>query len=157
MSLVWSFIGRNFRPAQKNITAHCRHHPEVRNVDEMVDDIRRVSLGRREEKNRQKKNDDGRNSEATRKPQRTIMTRREDAESKMHKREDALEEKLAWGNCRGVSSHLIIIINSRIVLVVLVFVFVVVIVIVAVAVEGLRDHPLESTMPIPSVFVSISG
>jgi len=72
------------------------------------------------------------------------MTKREDAESERHKREDAVEEKLARGNCRGVSSHLIIIINSRVALVV-------VVVVVVVAVEGPRDHPLESPTPIPSV------
>lgn len=90
--------------------------------------------------------------EVTRKPQRTIMTKREDAESEWHKREDAVEEKLARGNCRGVSSHLIIIINRRVA-------FVVVIV-------GHRrrrrrcrerreaswDHPLEFMTAIPSIF-----
>lgn len=115
-----------------------------------VDDIRRVCPGRRGIKKKEKHGDtqaDGRSSEATRKPQRTIMTRREDAESERHKREDAVEEKLARGNCRGVSSHLIIIINSRVVRVVLI--------VVVVAVEGPRDHPLELPTPIPLVFVYI--
>lgn len=73
------------------------------------------------------------------------MTSREDAESERHKREDAVEEKLARGNCRGVSSHLIIIINSRVALVV-------VIVVVGAVTVGSRDHPLEST---PSVSVCV--
>lgn len=112
-----------------------------------VDDIRRVFSRKTRGKERKETATHRRTEEARRrprKPQRTIMTRREDAESERHKREDAVEEKLARGNCRGVSSHLIIIINSRVALVV-----------VVVAVEGLRDHPLESPTPIPTVLVCI--